>query len=152
MERIASFDIDHCRLEPGMYISSINDDIVTYDLRFVRPNTPPFLESGAIHTIEHLFATYVRNSRFKNNVVYFGPMGCRTGFYFILRSVSHADAIALTKETLSFISAYDDEIPGVSATECGNYLDHDLKTARVHASYLRHILENWNESLLNYKR
>ncbi len=152
MKRIASFDIDHCSLEPGMYISSINDDIVTYDLRFVHPNTPPFLESGAIHTIEHLFATYVRNSRFKDNVVYFGPMGCRTGFYFIVRKLSRADAITITKEALFFISAYEGKIPGVSATECGNYRDHDLLSARVHASSLSHILENWNESLLSYKR
>lgn len=152
MDRIASFDIDHCSLKPGMYISSINDDIVTYDLRFVHPNTPPFLESGAIHTIEHLFATYVRNSQFKDNIVYFGPMGCRTGFYFIVRKLSHAHAITITKEALSFISEYEGEIPGTTAAECGNYLDHDLKSARLHASMLRNVLDNWNESLLKYKR
>lgn len=88
MERIASFTVDHDKLLPGMYLSRKDGDVATYDLRFVKPNTPPFLEVPAIHTIEHLFATYARNSPLKDGVIYFGPMGCRTGFYFLVRGTA----------------------------------------------------------------
>ena len=107
MKQIASFQIDHDVLTPGMYTSRVDGDIVTYDLRFVRPNTPPFLEVAGMHTMEHLFATYVRSSAFEENIVYFGPMGCRTGFYFLTRGMTHAQAITLTKEALGFIAAYE---------------------------------------------
>ena len=93
MDRIASFCINHDTLVPGMYLSRVDGDVNTYDLRFVRPNTPPYLPTDAMHTIEHLVATYVRNSAHKDGIIYFGPMGCRTGFYFLTRGIPHADAI-----------------------------------------------------------
>ncbi|MBQ3133357.1 MAG: S-ribosylhomocysteine lyase [Clostridia bacterium] len=120
MKRIASFEINHDVLVPGLYTSRVDGDVVTYDLRFVRPNTPPFLPTATMHTIEHLFATYVRNSRHADRVIYFGPMGCRTGFYFLVRELDPADVVALTKETLAFIADYEGEIPGNTAAECGN--------------------------------
>jgi len=151
MEMITSFQVDHTCLNPGMYISRTDGDIVTYDLRFVRPNTPPFLENAAIHTIEHLFATYVRNSRFRDGIIYFGPMGCRTGFYFITRGISHNDAIKLTQDALDFIANYSDEIPGTGEAECGNYREHDLEGACQHAAHQLSIIRSWDVSLLAYK-
>ena len=134
MKRIASFEVDHNTLTEGVYLSRKDGDVTTWDIRFVKPNTPPFLEMPAVHTIEHLFATYVRNSAFSDNIIYFGPMGCRTGFYFLTRDMADADVLALIKDTLAFIAAFEGEIPGVSAVECGNWKEHDLATARRYAS------------------
>lgn len=150
MDKIASFQVDHTHLMPGMYLSRIDGDVITYDLRFIRPNTPPFLETPVIHTIEHLFATYVRNSQFAHGIIYFGPMGCRTGFYFITRGLSHADVIALTKETLAFIAQFEGEIPGTAEAECGNYREHNLPGARIAAANMLSVLENWDENQLQY--
>ena len=150
MERIASFCINHDTLVPGMYISRIDGDVVTYDLRFVRPNTPPYLPTDAMHTIEHLVATHVRNSDCKDGVIYFGPMGCRTGFYFLTRGVSHADAIRLMREALAFTAAYEGAIPGASAVECGNWQDHDLTGARMWAAGMLPVLEGYTEAQLIY--
>ena len=150
MERIASFCINHDTLVPGMYISRIDGDVVTYDLRFVRPNTPPYLPTDAMHTIEHLVATHVRNSDCKDGVIYFGPMGCRTGFYFLTRGVSHADAIRLMREALAFTAAYEGAIPGASAVECGNWQDHDLTGARMWAAGMLPVLEGYTEAQLTY--
>ncbi|MBR2338793.1 MAG: S-ribosylhomocysteine lyase [Clostridia bacterium] len=150
MKQIASFQIDHDVLTPGMYTSRVDGDIVTYDLRFVRPNTPPFLEVAGMHTMEHLFATYVRSSAFEENIVYFGPMGCRTGFYFLTRGMTHAQAITLTKEALGFIAAYEGAVPGATKIECGNYREHDLTKAREYAAALANVLENWTEKDLIY--
>ena len=93
MEKIASFQVDHTRLLPGMYISRIDDDVATYDIRFIKPNTPPFMPVAAMHTIEHLFATYARSSAWGKGIVYVGPMGCRTGFYLLTRTGGHPDAV-----------------------------------------------------------
>lgn len=100
MERIASFQVNHDTLEPGVYVSRIDGDITTYDMRFIKPNTPPFLPNPVMHTIEHLFATYSRNSKYADKVIYFGPMGCRTGFYFLVRDMSQEDALELIKDTV----------------------------------------------------
>ena len=152
LEKIASFQVDHTTLKPGMYISRVDGDIVTYDIRFVKPNEPPFLEMPAVHTLEHLFATYARSSRWKDGVIYFGPMGCRTGFYFLVREpqISQADAIRLATEALEFASAYQGDIPGASAVECGNYKEHDLPKAREYARKMASILSHWDASLLQY--
>lgn len=130
MNKIASFTVDHDTLEVGMYVSRIDGDIITYDLRFVKPNTPPFLENKALHSVEHLFATYARNSRFADHVIYFGPMGCRTGFYLIVRDLSNKDTITLVKETLDLAIAHKGVLPGAEKKECGNYLDHDVEGAK----------------------
>lgn len=134
MKRIASFEVDHNVLTEGVYLSRKDGDVTTWDIRFVKPNTPPFLEMPAVHTIEHLFATFVRNSAFSDQIIYFGPMGCRTGFYFLTRDMEDADVLLLIKETLAFIAAFEGDIPGVSAVECGNWKEHDLVTAKRYAA------------------
>ena len=120
MRKIASFCVNHLTLGKGMYISRVDGDIVTYDIRMKVPNAGDYLENAPLHTFEHLFATYARNSALSGSVVYVGPMGCRTGFYLLMRGVSHAEALALTRESMDFIAAYEGEVPGVSARECGN--------------------------------
>ncbi len=152
MERIASFQINHDLLQPGMYLSRTDEDVVTYDVRFVRPNTPPFLPNGAMHTIEHLVATYVRNSPWKEHIIYFGPMGCRTGFYFLTRHLEHEVAIRLMAEALAFTAAFEGAIPGASAAECGNWLEHDLPEARRWAAAMAAVLENYTSDRLIYPK
>ncbi len=125
MQTIQSFTVNHDKLKPGMYLSRIDGDCVTYDIRMVTPNAGIYLENDGLHTFEHLFATYVRNTPFSDRIIYVGPMGCRTGFYFITRdSVSKEDAIRLVQETCRFILSFEGEIPGSKRWECGNYLDH----------------------------
>lgn len=150
MDKIASFCIDHTKLPRGMYISRIDGDITTYDIRTRRPNVEPVMENAAIHTLEHLFATYARNTCWGEHVVYFGPMGCRTGFYFLTRGLPPENAIQLTRDALAFISTYQGEIPGVSPEECGNYRDHDLEGACREARAMLDVLENWDASRLSY--
>ena len=151
MEKIASFTIDHTILPKGMYLSRVDANAITYDIRTRRPNVEEVMENGAIHTLEHLFATYVRNSAHKDNIIYFGPMGCRTGFYFITTDkVSKADAIELTKAAMDFCAKFEGEIPGVSAEECGNYRDHDLDGAKKEAAAMCNTLTGWEEKMLEY--
>lgn len=150
MERIASFQINHDLLQPGMYLSRTDGDVITYDVRFVRPNTPPYLPTAAMHTIEHLVATYVRNSAHKEGIIYFGPMGCRTGFYFLTRGLSHEQAIALMREAMAFTAAFEGDIPGVSAVECGNWLEHDLPEAKKWAASMADVLEDYTTEGLKY--
>ena len=141
MDRIASFCVDHTVLMPGVYVSRIDGDVTTYDLRLVRPNCGHYLDNAPIHTIEHLFATYARNCEYKDQVIYFGPMGCRTGFYFLTRSLDNAAVLKIIKDGFKFISEFEGDIPGSSAVECGNYLDHDLDGAKKIAKNYCEILE-----------
>ncbi|MDR3185829.1 MAG: S-ribosylhomocysteine lyase [Christensenellaceae bacterium] len=150
MDRISSFEVNHLTLKQGMYISRIDDEIITYDIRLIKPNTPPFLEMAPIHTMEHLFATYARNL-YPKNIVYFGPMGCRTGFYLLTKNLNHQDAINLVIKSMKFISNFEGVIPGVSEIECGNYLEHNLDMARVYAKAMCDVLENWTVEKLDYK-
>ena len=151
LRKIASFTINHDTLVPGMYISRVDGDCITYDLRLKYPNQDDFLAQKPLHTIEHLVATYVRSSDWSDNVVYFGPMGCRTGFYLILRdAVSHADAIRLVKEAFAFSAAFEGEIPGAKKIECGNYLEHDLPAAREEAAAYVKVLEGCTVETLAY--
>lgn len=129
MERITSFSVDHNTLEPGIYVSRIDGDITTYDLRFIKPNTPPFLDINAMHTIEHLFATYARNGKLKDKVIYFGPMGCCTGFYLLMRDVTNEEALTYIKTVIEDCMNHSGEIPGTQKIECGNYLAHDAEKA-----------------------
>lgn len=152
MKKIASFTVNHDKLETGMYISRIDGDIVTYDIRMKKPNGGDYLENGELHTIEHLFATYARNSEISGDVIYVGPMGCRTGFYLLVRdSVSHRQAISLVQESFRFIADFDGEIPGSKKEECGNYLEHNLPKAKETAEKMLLVLENYSEEKLNYK-
>lgn len=151
MKKIASFTIDHTILPKGMYLSRTDANTVTYDIRTRRPNVEEVMGNGAIHTLEHLFATYVRNSEFTDEIIYFGPMGCRTGFYFITTDkLSKAQAVILTKNALRFCADFEGEVPGVSAEECGNYRDHDLETAKKEAKEMCKVLEFWSEDKLVY--
>ena len=151
MKTIASFTVDHDKLEKGMYVSRVDGDVVTYDIRMVKPNGGVYLPNPAIHTFEHLFATYVRNSVFSDQIIYVGPMGCRTGFYFLTRdSMSGEQAIALVRECFAFIAAFEGKIPGSERKECGNYLEHDLPGAKAVAADMCQVLEHWTEPMLQY--
>ncbi len=150
MKRIASFEVDHNTLTEGVYLSRKDGDVTTWDIRFVRPNTPPFLEMPAVHTIEHLFATFVRNSAFSDRIIYFGPMGCRTGFYFLTRDMADEEVLTLVKDTLAFIAAFEGDIPGVSAVECGNWKEHDLHTAKRYAADMANKLVDKTAADMRY--
>ena len=135
MEKIASFTIDHLRLETGVYVSRTdrigNETITTFDIRMTKPNFEPVMNTAEIHAIEHLGATFLRNHQvFKEKIIYFGPMGCRTGFYLLIAGeyVSN-DILPLTIELFEFIANFEGDIPGASAKDCGNYLDMNLNMA-----------------------
>ncbi len=133
MNKIASFTVDHRKISEGMYISRIDGDVVTYDLRMRRPNTGDLLSNSALHSLEHMFATLVRNSAAGNEIIYFGPMGCQTGFYLLVRNPDHAGNLRLVKETLLAVMEYHGEMPGASEIECGNYRNLDLALAKQEA-------------------
>ena len=137
MERIKSFEINHNILEPGFYISREDGDIITYDLRTRKPNAGDYMSNAAMHSVEHMFATFVRNSAMSSDIVYFGPMGCQTGFYLLVRNQKPSDVFALTKEVLEQILAYEGPVFGASAIECGNYRNLSLAEAKAEcARYL----------------
>lgn len=153
MQKIKSFTINHQVLKKGMYISRVDGDAVTYDLRTVTPSTGLFMEYGAIHTIEHLFATYVRNSKYSENVIYFGPMGCRTGFYFIVRDkMSHQQALDLVRETLEYIKKFFGKIPGADPFECGNFREHNLLGAINQCQDYAEVLKDWTVEKMAYPK
>ena len=150
MEKIASFQVDHRKFGVGMYISRIDGDIVTYDVRMVRPNGGHYISNPSLHTIEHLFATYARSSFMGKDVIYVGPMGCRTGFYLLVRNVQHENAIKLVKESFEFVKNFEGTIPGYSEIECGNWLEHDLESAKKDVVPLLEVLENYTAEQLYY--
>ena len=134
MERIASFCVDHTRLERGMYLSRQDGDVLTWDIRMKKPNQGDYLTTAAAHTLEHLFATYARNSAVKDGVIYVGPMGCRTGFYLLTRGLTPAQALQLTVDAYRFMADFEGAVPGASEVECGNYRDMDLPAAKAEAA------------------
>ncbi len=151
MKKIASFTVDHTRLQKGMYISRVDGDCVTYDIRMKRPNKGDYVPTPAAHTIEHLFATFARNTNIQDSVVYVGPMGCRTGFYLIVRDcVSHEIALKLVQDSMKFIAEFEGVIPGTSEVECGNYLEHDLLGAKEVAQDMAKVLENYTVERMSY--
>lgn len=151
MKRIASFAVDHDKLQKGMYVSRIDGDVVTYDIRMKKPNGGDYLPNGAMHTIEHLFATYARNSGWGDRVIYVGPMGCRTGFYLLLRdSVSRGQALELVRSSMAFIADFEGKIPGTNRIECGNYLEHDLAGAKVAARDMCAVLDGYTPDKMEY--
>lgn len=152
MKKIASFTVNHDLLTRGMYISRIDGDVVTYDIRMKIPNGGDYLSPSAMHTIEHIFATYARNSEWADEVLYVGPMGCRTGFYLLLRDkVSYADAITLTQNAFAAVRDFEGEIPGNKKEECGNYLDHDLVGAKAEGKAFCEVLKAWTPADMQYK-
>jgi S-ribosylhomocysteine lyase len=152
MERIASFTVDHTVLQPGMYLSRRDGNVVTYDLRFKRPNTGDLLSNAEMHSAEHLFATLLRNSEEKDAVIYFGPMGCQTGFYLLVdgAQLSHAQTIALMQKVCREGMAYTGEMPGKSAVECGNYRNLDIELAKGLCAFYYDIIRDWTEEKLAY--
>ncbi len=150
MQKISSFTVNHDILQKGMYLSRVDGDIITYDIRMCVPNSGQYLENAPLHTFEHLFATYARNSALSPHVVYVGPMGCRTGFYLLVRGITHAQAITLVQQSFAFIRDYEGEIPGASKIECGNYLDHDLAGAKRYAQQMCPVLDGYTEQMLYY--
>ncbi len=157
MKPIASFTIDHMKLLPGVYVSrkdAWNDTIITtFDIRLTRPNFEPVINTAELHTIEHLAATFLRNHKeFGSKVVYFGPMGCRTGCYLLLAGdYSSLDILDLMREMFAFIADYEDEVPGASAICCGNYLDMNLPMARYIAKhFLEDVLSDFTQEHYQY--
>ena len=151
MKKIASFCVNHDKLLPGIYLSRVDGDVVTYDIRLVKPNCPPYLPNPVMHTIEHLFATFARNSQYGERVVYFGPMGCRTGFYFLVSGMEHREASALIQEIFQKIANFEGEIPGASCSaECGNYREHDLPGAKAWAAGFLPVIAGWTPEQLKY--
>lgn len=157
MKKIASFTIDHIKLLPGLYVSRKDfvgsEVITTFDIRMTKPNGEPVMNTAEMHTIEHLAATYLRNhAEYGNKTVYFGPMGCRTGFYLLLAGdYESRDIVDLMKEMFTFIRDFHDEVPGASAKDCGNYLDMNLPMTNFLAEkYLREVLDNITEERLVY--
>ena len=156
MEKITSFTIDHIRLQPGLYVSRKDkvgaETVTTFDLRLTSPNEEPVLNTAEAHAIEHLGATYLRNEpTWKDRVLYFGPMGCRTGFYLLLAGdYESRDVVELVKTCFAFIRDYTGEIPGASAKDCGNYLDLNLPMANYWGKRYAQLLENIDESRLVY--
>ncbi len=157
MEKIASFTIDHIKLQPGVYVSRKDqvgaETITTFDLRMTSPNEEPVMNTAEVHTIEHLGATFLRNHpSYKDKVIYFGPMGCRTGFYLLLAGdYASRDVVPLITEMFTFIRDYRDEVPGASPKDCGNYLDMNLGMANYLAKrYLENVLQGIGEERLVY--
>ena len=152
MERIASFQVDHNKLLPGMYLSRCDGDVVTFDLRFKKPNTGDLLSNAEMHSVEHIIATLLRNGRAKDAVIYFGPMGCQTGFYFLFdgKKLSNAEAVELLKETIAAGAAFDGPMPGKSAAECGNYINLGTALAKTQCAYYSTVIRDWNEAKLAY--
>lgn len=152
MERIASFTVDHNKLRPGLYLSRRDGDIITFDLRFKTPNTGDLLSNSEMHSAEHLIATLLRNSEDREAVIYFGPMGCQTGFYFLFdsRKLTDDDAVALVKEVFAAGAAWEGPMPGKSAAECGNYINLDTALARTQCAYYCDVIRDWTVDKLSY--
>ena len=150
MERIKSFQINHNILEPGFYISREDGDIITYDLRTRKPNSGEYMDNATMHSLEHMFATYSRNSSIADKVIYFGPMGCQTGFYFLVKDVKPTEVFEKTKEILEQILAYEGEVFGASAIECGNYANLSLDLAKEEVKKYLEVLDAWENMEFTY--
>ena len=142
MQKIASFTVDHNLLDPGIYVSRRDGDITTYDLRTSKPNCGDYMDNLTMHSVEHLFATFVRNSEIKDSVIYFGPMGCQTGFYLLTKDVPDEKVLEITMQILEQIVSYDGEMPGNTAVECGNFRNLNTDAARLECRRYLDVLRN----------
>ena len=149
MERIASFQVDHNKLEPGLYLSRRDGQVSTFDLRFKKPNTGDLLSNAEMHSVEHIL---LRNSSRRDAVIYFGPMGCQTGFYFLFDSeqLTDAEAVELLKDCFTAGADFDGPMPGKSAAECGNYRNLEVSLAREQCAYYRDLIRDWTVERLAY--
>ncbi|HKM04490.1 MAG TPA: S-ribosylhomocysteine lyase [Lachnospiraceae bacterium] len=150
MKKIESFQVDHTILDPGIYVSRVDKDITTYDLRTRKPNTGELIDNGTIHSLEHMFATMIRNSEITEDVIYFGPMGCQTGFYLLVRNAKNEKVLEVIKKSLQDIINHKGEMFGASKIECGNYINLDLNLAKKEARIYLDIL-NQKEHTFIYK-
>lgn len=148
MEKIESFKVDHRLLEPGIYVSKRDGDIVTYDLRMRKPNTGDLMTNSQMHSLEHMLATYLRNGVIGDKVIYVGPMGCQTGFYVLVRMDDNERFLEALKESLQGIAEHDGEIFGKSPEECGNYINLDCEAAKAEARRFLDVLNNGSNTFL----
>ena len=148
MNRITSFSVDHDRITPGLYISRIDGDVTTYDLRTRTPNAGDYMSNLTMHSVEHMAATFLRNSELSEQILYFGPMGCRTGFYLLVRETAPEEVLRVLKESLAGIIAYDGPMFGASQKECGNYRELDLTAAKEECSRYLTVL---NEAEVTFR-
>ena len=148
LKKITSFSIDHDKIREGIYVSRIDGDVTTYDLRTRVPNSGDYMDNLTMHSVEHLFATYVRNSEIGVNVLYFGPMGCQTGFYLLVRCADNEKVLEAVKGVLASIVAHKGEMPGAKRVECGNYLNLDIAAAKNECRRYLDILE---QSVVDFK-
>lgn len=142
MKKIESFKVDHRKIGPGIYVSRIDGDVTTYDMRMRKPNTGDLIDNVSMHTLEHMFATFVRNSAIAESVIYFGPMGCQTGFYLLVRNASNESVLSEVISVLEQIIEYDGPVFGASEVECGNNRNLDLVFAKIEATRFLEILIN----------
>ena len=150
VRRISSFSVDHDLIDEGIYISRIDGDITTYDMRTRKPNMGDYMDNITMHSVEHMFATYVRNSKIGDDIIYFGPMGCRTGFYLLVRNADNREVLSVVLEVLSKIAYEADQMFGATRVECGNYLELDLDSAKREAKRYLDILSS-REQTFEYK-
>lgn len=146
VKRISSFSVDHDLIEAGIYVSRIDGDITTYDMRTRKPNMGDYMDNVTMHSVEHMFATYVRSSAIGDRVIYFGPMGCRTGFYLLVRNADNEEVLSIVKSVLSKISLEATQMFGATRTECGNYRELDLDAAKREAERYLSILNSKEQS------
>ncbi len=152
MKRITSFCVDHRELPKGVYISRTDGDVITYDLRLAEPNVDTPLSPAASHTIEHILATYLRNSDKSDNIIYVGPMGCLTGFYLLVRDLDTDSVLAVLRDAFDYLSSFNGEIPGASAKECGNYTLQDLTAAKAISSIYCAVLSSITKDNTTYPK
>ena len=146
VKRIASFSVNHDFVDEGIYVSRIDGDVTSYDLRTRRPNMGDYMDNVTMHSVEHMFASFVRNSRISDKVIYFGPMGCRMGFYLLVRDAENSEVLSVVIETLEKIISHEGEVFGKSREECGNYLELDMESARREAKRYLDVLTSREQS------
>ena len=153
MKKITSFTVDHDTITPGFYISRIDGDVTTFDLRTRTPNAGDYMDNLTMHSVEHMLATLLRNSEGSERVIYFGPMGCQTGFYFLFNNetLSCEGAIDLLKEVFNTAAAFEGEMPGKSAVECGNYINLDAELGKTVCKYYADVIADWTVEKLSYE-
>lgn len=152
IEKIKSFEIDHNILEPGFYISREDGDVVTYDLRTRKPNAGDYMSNAVMHSVEHMFATYIRNSIISSDVIYFGPMGCQTGFYLLVKNQEPKTVFEITKDILKQITEHEGEVFGASAIECGHYENLSLALAKEECNRYLKVLEKITNMEFTYPK
>lgn len=142
-QKIESFKIDHNKLSPGIYVSRTDGDIVTYDLRTRKPNMGDYMDNDTMHSVEHMIATYIRSSSIGQDIIYFGPMGCQTGFYLLVRNGKNDEVLSVLKETLQKVISHEGGVFGASQIECGNYINLDITLAKEECRKYLDILESY---------